>query len=402
MNKIPFIIAVLVLPACGLMASFKLQDAFALESMSAGAFKEELPFQEINNMIVIQAEFQGQKGDFIFDTGATTQVDNKFAASLELEKIGKVKTFDSNRTKRYVPYTKLDEMKIGDVSFHDMVVSISDLEALNTAACMQVSGIIGANAMNKCVWQIDYKNKKIILTSSRDSLQFSGKEQQINFDAQGKGTPTIALYADGQYWGDAIFDTGSNGGLAVDEKYINGTHNFIEGQYCNYAVHSEEIRSLKLASIADVQLNNSFALKDQLVSFSKNMPFGIIGNKLLKNYVLTIDWHYQQVLLDAYETKPLSTHGAFGFYPRFVQDQLVVGSILLASEIAEKGLKLNDKIISINHLNFKEDVYTNYCKYLEQRRSWDRIELSIEREGEILEFSLGKENILDLIEQNRH
>lgn len=186
--------------------------------ISNHSFKEELDFQEVNGLLIIQAEFDGVVRDFIFDTGSSIILDKDFASSLNVQKSGKVKTRDSNNNKQHIQHVKLEKFIIGEVSFYDRVASVSDLEHLNTAVCLNVSGIIGANAMNKCIWQIDYQKQKITFTNHRDSLLLSGKEQQINFSAVGKGVPTVSLYSNGTYWGEAIFDTGSNGGLSLNEQ----------------------------------------------------------------------------------------------------------------------------------------------------------------------------------------
>jgi len=70
--------------------------AFEKETISTQPFKTTFPFQEKNGFIIIEVEIEGNKGNFIFDTGATTKLDPNFASKLKTKKLGKIKTVDSN------------------------------------------------------------------------------------------------------------------------------------------------------------------------------------------------------------------------------------------------------------------------------------------------------------------
>ena len=153
----------LFLTSCGLMRTFKLIDAYDAESISSQPFYEEMDFELIKGFIIIEAAIEGKKGKFIFDTGGGNQLDDDFAKGLTIQKIGKIKNVDSNGHKKYIPYGTVKSLTIGKTKFYDSVISISDVEALNKVACLNVVGIIGVNAMNKCVWQINYQIKIIII-----------------------------------------------------------------------------------------------------------------------------------------------------------------------------------------------------------------------------------------------
>ncbi|MEM8524675.1 MAG: aspartyl protease family protein [Bacteroidota bacterium] len=388
-----------LLSSCGLIAFMNIQDAFEAETISTQLFREELDFEEINGFIIIQVEFRGQLKNFIFDTGATTSLDQNLAAQLNIKTLGKVKTFDSNNTKQYIPYVTIEEFNIGNISFYNTVASISDMEKINTAACIEVSGIIGSNAMKKCIWQIDYRRKKMVVTNDQDRLGLSGQESKIHFSATSRGTPTIALYSNERYWGEVIFDTGSNGGIALDEKYLLSS-SFIVGQSYNLGVHGEKIRMFKISNVSHLDLDHSLTLENQLITFGNEIRFGIIGNKFLKDYKVTIDWTHLQILLEKYDTEMSIHDRSFDFYPRFIKDRVIVGSILLSSPAYEKGLRLNDQIIAINDLSFKEDVYNKYCQYLQSRSQWEEIKLTIQKGDEKLEFISNKRELMELLEEN--
>lgn len=397
-TSITALIFIFLLSGCGLISHFKMLNAFDSATISTHPFKEVLTFQEVNGFIIIEIEFEGDKSNFIFDTGATTKFDPNFASRLKSKKIGKIKTVDSNGKKEYIKHVVIDELKIKNTSFYNIVASVSSLEVINRVACVNVSGIIGANAMDKCIWQIDYNAKEITFTNQRDSLNLVGKENKSYFSATGKGVPTISIYSDNQYCGEAIFDTGFNGGINMDEKFMLPSSRYIESQTYNFSLYGAKLVSQKLAMRQSIELNKTISLNNQIISFQKDLPFSYVGNGFLKDYKVTIDWMYQEIYLDKYESSNRSQYNSLGFSLKYIDDKIVVGSIQLNSKAYESGLRLNDKVIKINEIDFSGNTYENYCEYLSFKNLWEEVELMITRNNQQFSFKIERKDLTKQIE----
>ena len=54
-------------------------------------------------------------------------------------------------------YVLLPKVTVGCVDFLNTGAAIADLKRSSVIACLNVDGIIGANLMQKAIWQIDYE-----------------------------------------------------------------------------------------------------------------------------------------------------------------------------------------------------------------------------------------------------
>jgi hypothetical protein len=194
---------------CRLIDFYHIQNAMQAESIEQQEFKQVIPFRFEKGVIIVDVMMHNKLQSFVFDTGASTVLDDDFAKTIPYQKIGSQKHYDPTGHKRMVRSVQLEPFSIGNIRFKKIVASVSKLTTLKNTICVDIVGILGANAMNKAVWQIDFQQKKIILTNSKDSLAQRTDNQIFSFYAQGKKTPKIRLSVAGNYITEADFDTGS-------------------------------------------------------------------------------------------------------------------------------------------------------------------------------------------------
>ena len=148
--------------SCRLISAFKIRDAMLEEKIMQFGFKREIPFRYEKGLIVVEASIDNEPYNFIFDTGASTIIDDDFAKKVKYKKIGIQRNKDTNGKNKNLKVIKINKVSIGGINFSDIVTSISDLDKLKNITCIDFVGILGANVMNKSVWQIDYQKKIII------------------------------------------------------------------------------------------------------------------------------------------------------------------------------------------------------------------------------------------------
>lgn len=342
--------------SCGLRSFFKIRNAMEQETINSSSFKQEIPFRDEQGLIIIDVLIDNKVYNFIFDSGASTILDDDIVESINYEKIGIQKHKGTSRKKKILKTIKLDSLSIGGVRFSSIVASITDLETLKEKFCLDFDGIIGANVMNKAVWQIDYSRKIIILTDSKDSLHQSIDAKSFYFNATGKGTPMLSLSINDQYIGEGRFDTGSNGGIDLPEKDIvtaDTTNAFIVKHGFSSGLFADRLESSR-TTIANFKIGSNFELENTLVTFNKGLPYAIIGNKLMRDYVVTIDWKYQEITLSSFKPNKERRYHTFGFSPSFKDGIIVIGSIYKNSSADLEGLKINDQIVQINTIDCKD------------------------------------------------
>lgn len=400
MYRIFLVIFIVSLSGCGLPSFLKIRTAFEEEYIGAKNFKQEIPFEEVKGMLLVEVEIDGKVKRLILDTGSTTCIDTETAKSVETIKLGKRKTVDSNNNKKHINYVKLNEVKVGGIPFHSIVSTVNDLENLKTIACIKVDGILGSNVMNKAIWQINYTTQKITITDSRDSLNLIGNEAELNFYSIGKGVPKIDMTMNDIYIGEAAFDTGYNGTIGVDIKNLPLNVGFIEKEAISTGTLSSSETKIKIAKIPKLKIGQSFVENNVIVNFSKDNTFGLIGTAFIKSYnIVTIDWINQKILLNKNSGPMTNPNLGFGFFPKFHNGEIIVGSIYLNSPAYKKGMRLNDKILKINGLDFSEKTFERYCGFINSslENGSNKMEVEIESKQSKLKLTLDKVNLLEAL-----
>ena len=82
------------------------------------------------------------------------------------------------------------------------------------------------------------------------------------------------------------------------------------------------------------------------ISSKKN---GVIGNKFLENFIVTIDWKENNVyLLPIKKYQPIGNQLSYGINYGFNNEKLIVGGIWKNSVAEKQGIKIGDQIIAVN------------------------------------------------------
>ena len=362
--------AALTFSSCGIIQAFRIRDAMQAETMKQHSFKRELPFQNVNGFIVVEMTVDGKIGHFILDTGAPTMLDENFAKSITFKTIGKQKTIDSGGKIRNVKTIKLENVSVGGINFQGIVAGISDLNVTKSALCTDFSGFLGANIMNKGVWQIDYANKKITITDSRDSLQLPNDKKVVRFFPIEKGTPIVSMTANGIYLGEAIFDTGSSGGIQFTKQAaanLPPMKGFMKGYGFSAGAFGTRKDTILKTLLPTLTLGDSFEIRNTPVNLSRSLVGSpLIGYEFLKDYTVTIDWKYQEITFSNYKPSVENPYFLYGFSPRLMDGKLVVASIVEQSAAFKAGLELNDQIMQINEMDFRNVTQNQYCDLMEK------------------------------------
>jgi Aspartyl protease/PDZ domain len=392
--------------SCGIIQSFKIRDAMLAERMKTHSFKREMPFKTINGFIVVEMTIGNKKGNFILDTGASTMLDDDFAKGLAFKILGKKKHIDTRGKKKLLKTVIFDNLSIGDIDFKNIVASISDLAIVNilkSKACMDVSGLLGANVMNKGVWQIDYRNQKITISDSRDSIPLPENKKVVGFT--GTGTPLVRLSSKDKYLGESRFDTGNSGSFEMSKslalpllplKNSIKRYGFSSGAFGTY------IDTNYITLLPTLTFGQNFETKNTRVAISSGLSGApLIGYEFLKDYVTTIDWKYQEITFSDYQPSLENPNFTFGFSLVFENGKLFISSLIEQSAADKAGLKLNDQIVKINGINCGKMTQSDYCDFRNQKilANSDTLELTIKKGDKDVKYTLSKTDLSDLLKK---
>ncbi len=404
MKFILILIIALNVSSCNLRAHFKILDAQKAEKMVQHSFKKQMPFQLVNGFIVVEMSIGNKKGNFILDTGAGTLISEDFAKDLSFKTLGKQKHRDVAGRKMFLKTVVFDKIAVGGIDFQGIVASVSDfqiLKTLKTGLCMDnISGLMGVNVMNKGIWQIDYHNKKIIITDSRDSLNYPTDKQMINFYATGKGTPIIRMTHKDTYLGEAELDTGNSGFIDIPKKTLHNLpflKDFIKKQGISAGLFGLSRDTSLITQLPKLTLGQRFETQNAVVSFSSSLIGApLIDYDFLKDYVVTIDWKYQEITFSGYKTSLEKPFFSYGFTPKMTEGKLTIASLLERSNADKAGFKLNDHILQINDVDCRNITQARYCDLRQQNiiEHSNTLILTIQRGDLVLKQELKKSDLM--------
>lgn len=350
---------------------------------------EALPFTYQNDLPLVEVTIGGKKYIYLFDTGAPTIISPSIYKELGLKSVSEAEVNDSQNTVQKQIFTKIPEIKIGNVTFHNIGAIVMDFTQPEFT-CLKIEGIIGSNQMAHLYWKINYVEETILVSKNIKLLSQKEFPVKIPFKATKQKTPHISTqFLDKKV--NLTFDTGFNGYFKINNSLVNVESNITKENYIT-TVGSNSVSMYGAAKIEQEYLfmMNNLTLgeenfKNQIFDTGRS---NLLGNKFLKNYEFILDWKKDQVYL-----KPLikeeEKFKSFGFGYHFTKNKAVVALIFKDKNVQ---LELDDEILEINGLSLENLDENAACDYYLNKIEKDlsKIIVKIKRGGEIRTFTLNK------------
>ena len=292
------LVMLILLVACKASKIIKLATSGEIENQT---FYQEIDFRYINQHIFIDVEINGKTHNFLFDTGwEITSIDQSLLDDVDVKPSLKNKTSGSSFEDHKVKYGYIDHIKINGLEFKQVGVGVDKLSFINKhyPEDQRIDGIIGTNIFQQAHWQIDYRNRKIRFTNQWDRLNLGSERDTISLTPRNKsgwGLKKVEVSLDG-YVSDFAFDTGSSGGFTMDTSHFhnivnerNDTLVEVEDDWDKKGAYSSLINQLRI---------NNIRLTNKEISFEPNVS-SLIGNDFLENYLVTVNWEENFLLLSA-------------------------------------------------------------------------------------------------------
>lgn len=372
MKKLVFALASLFLlltTSCKLIKTVKVLKKGEITQKN---FKEQISFEKRAGLIVVKVNIEGKDYNFIYDSGASNCVTKELAEALNLKPVVDQTAEDAEGKTGGVKFAMIKELKLGKISFCNTGAAIIDLKAVTELACLKVDGLIGANLMRKCFWQLDYVKQTVTFSDHMDSLRIAPNASSFSFKPMITGTPMVEVEANGVKCDGNIFDTGSSGAITLSAKSfkkikaadpalvsVRGIGSSSSGLYgAGYDTSYVAKASLKMGS---------FSFKDYPTEFKRDK--GNLGSDFFKNYIVTMDWKQNKIWFSPQE-KEIAQWETFGFSALWIKGKMVVTFIYDNSPVARAGLKLGDRIIAVNGKDFQNITGEDYCDIVVNSAPW--------------------------------
>lgn len=352
--------------------SFLLQSSIQNES----GYVTDLPMiDNINNFIIINLKIDGKNLNFIYDTGSMLSAISKEAVG-NTKYLKKISVTDGSGKDEKVNTVKKD-IELNDILFKQIGFVVIDFEHINKYSCIQIDGILGANAILLCNWQIN--PSKGILKLSDAPFTLGSEPLEIDLKFYKNILPIVEL----NFGGDkfmTLLDTGYSETLSINKDFYSNSKKFKQlTTYSGNGIFTGTYKKLIEQEIKKVELDsikidtNIFTNVESYITDEKPL----LGNGFLKDYITTINIENNKLYL---ETITGNQREKSDFDLSFTfnnKDELIIAIVWENSQLEKDGVKFGDKITEINGVKTDKVDEETYCRLKEELASLDKIEISI-------------------------
>lgn len=275
-----------------------------------------VPFDYSQREIVVKGRINGSgEMEFLLDTGASdTIIDRRVAAEHYLTKFGQydIAAMSGMVTARS---SSIKRLELGNLLMNDVPARILDLSAQSRQMGKNIAGIIGTNVISKFLVTLDYA-KPAIVFADIDSTARPAKAAATPFTQ--KQAPFVKVIFNGKDEQVLLFDTGA----AFNHIPPNVAQRYLGSDPANVRHSTEgtglDGRSLQLGTVV-VDSVTIGGLPSRKVSFTfpsgaeaqkaatksggreggffQDSRLGILGNPFFQNFIVTIDYKFNRLLL---------------------------------------------------------------------------------------------------------
>ena len=389
----------LLLQSCSTLKVSKLLKKGSVENTE---FLEEIPFSYVNNLIFIDVVINGNSYNFIFDTGAEISVIGEHIKNeVDYKNVTSYAVETSTMTSVNQEFVALEDLTVGSVLFERTGAAIMDISHFDAFfGCRTVDGILGNNLMRKAAWQVDYQNKKIILSDDISKIKISDTAQKLNLDKEDYRNVYVDLVIDGVA-STYTFDTGYNGTIKSDStllnefKAANADLQYISQEgWATTNVNGRVTGKTYKALGEDIQMEGGILIANQEINFG-DQSSALVGNKIFEHYTITLDWDNNAFFLDQkkdFIADDLSFR-EFYFSPNYQTLQIEITNIV-NMESASEPVSLDSEILAINGVDVSSFTLEELCDYWNEKGSKlglsENISILILDKGEKREIQLNR------------
>lgn len=400
-----------------------------------------IPFQLLNNSIIVQPKVNNIPLNLILDTGSAYNILFAFPEkdSIVFSNTSKIKITGPGMNEPVDAYiSKYNKVEFKTLSSKklDIILMLEDKYSFTTSIGIPVHGILGADFFTDNIVEIQYDAKRIVVYRKETKrynrkilnykqLPFILKEKKpyipVNITIEDKEQQNLEL----------LVDTGLSDGLWVFEKELKLKNKKYIDDYLGAGIGGDVFG--KRVRFKNINFSD-FEFKEPIISMPDSISFlkknivtsrdGSVGGEILKRFNVVFNYSKQLMYLDKnsnfnnkfyYNMAGFNVHhNGVDVIEERIQSNLPTGaknlteliydnskvnfkyvlkpgieiSYIRKHSVADKaGLKVDDKIISINKKKAANYKLTDILEIL-QKKSDETITMEIDRNGKRITVEL--------------
>ncbi|HEX8264004.1 MAG TPA: retropepsin-like aspartic protease [Pyrinomonadaceae bacterium] len=313
-----FINLLVLIVCCGFFIQTEAQQSRKMPVGSevrfdSGNSARNIPFELHNNHIYLQVKANNSEPlSFILDTGASSVISRKRAASLGLKFSGKEQGFGVGENAVEASFVEGVLLDFSGATLSRQKIAVVALEDLQKSLGRQVDGILGDSFLRRFVVEIDYVSKTINLYSPK-SYSYRGKGERVPLIADADSglifaRATLKLANRAPIKGLFEIDSGGGHALILNSPFVERNNLLTAAQKANVVLLGGIAGSSRAVAgtVENLQLGRS-GVENVSAFFSQatdgmlaNEEFdGNIGNDILRRFKVVFDYSRRLMILES-------------------------------------------------------------------------------------------------------
>jgi hypothetical protein len=325
-----------------------------------------IPFQLLNNSIIIQPKINNIQLNLILDTGSGYNILFAFPEkdSIAFYNTSKIKITGPGMDEpidAYMSRNNTIEFKRLSSKKLDVILMLEDAYSFTTSLGIPIQGILGADFFTDNIVEIQYDSKRIIIyrketkriankISYYKPLPFLIKAKKpyipVNINIEDKKIENLEL----------LVDTGLSDGLWIFEKELNIKNKKFINDYLGAgiggSVYGKRVR-FKTINFSEYEFNEPIISMPDTISFLKknilNQRDGSVGGEILKRFNVIFNYKKQIMYLNK------NSNYNFKFYYNIAGFDIRHDGV----EILEEKIIFNNRTSSKNIINYTDNPLDN-------------------------------------------
>lgn len=350
-----------------------------------------IPFELNEHLIVIKGRINGSQKtyNFLLDTGALTFIEKDVVQELSLKTKGNMAKLNT---------LEMEEVLIPNI-FAFMGFNLKEFKKLG----ITIHGIIGSNLLERFKVTIDYRKRRVILTSEKKSPEDSDsgfKSKFINHPVN--NAPMIDCTINGNTAIKAMVDTGQPYSIVFPLRYLD----ILNARNSPYLIKSKGIMiKWPDTSTIDSYLwriglfeQGNLKIKNLVCCFAelpRLLSVPLLGKDYLSQFLITIDYPHHEILMVPYENVQfIENLFSFGLnLRRGEHDTIVVDGLWAGGPADQAGIEIGDEIVACNLISGKGENISKLRQIMENKNI-KTIELVVKTKEGRRKISLNKTMLL--------
>lgn len=268
-----------------------------------------VPARVLNGLLLVEAEVDGRRGNFLLDTGAPALVLNKREFAAPEGTLAAAGGAGVNGRMAGMSYHLAQHFDWQGISFQQKEVPTLDLTSLEQKlGGLPLLGLIGYNLLSQYALTLDYRGGQVRLHKPDPAAAPPAALMRVPFTLNGH-LPVVALTVEGQTFQVGV-DCGAQANL-LDQQYQPGLARVLRrASTAQLSGADAATRSVATARLPEVRLAGPLVFRKQTTVFADmahlnqnpNRPplQGLAGYPLLSQYCPTIDYVNKELYFNAW------------------------------------------------------------------------------------------------------